>query len=335
MTTARARAASLFALLLLLTLAVTVLPSGPSHAAATSVARPAATATATQATADPAHPYSDPVWFPLRNPAKVGCVYSNCPGPYHGYWAILYAGQLDDPIYPAGAGVFHVGAISPGCPTSATSGSAAGTWVWVDHGPAGVTMYEHLNRVLATEGQLVTPETEIGTMGHSGEAAPCHTNYVHVEWRNQRLGGTRLVIPTLRGCTGSTQTGYPAALGYSSWNSIPNMQVTVPALTNACMPAAWDQTPNQPYFNVIRGPKQLTIYPSARPAGTERWRVRVEMYHPTLHGYGMPAYYDHLPTTATTRLINLSTGYNYRLSISFHNASGWSRWAYNKVVAPA
>jgi murein DD-endopeptidase MepM/ murein hydrolase activator NlpD len=344
MTTARARAASLIALLLVATsLLVAALPSAHSRAGtgsavgAVSTALPAVVtaAAASSTVGDPAHPYSDPVWFPLRKPAKVGCVYSNCPGPYHGYWAILYAGNLDDPIYPAGAGVFHVGTINPVCPTGTTSSGAAGTWVWIDHGPAGATIYEHLNRVLAREGQLVTPATEIGTMGHSGEAAPCHTNYVHVEWRAQRLGGTRLPIPSLYACLSGGPQTFPAALGYSSWNSIPNLQVTTPALNDGCMPAAWNQTPNQPYFNVIRGPKQLTIYASARPAGTERWRVRVEMYHPSLKKYGMPTYYDHLPTTASTRLVNLSSGYNYRVPISFHNASGWSRWAYNRVVAPA
>jgi len=32
--------------------------------------------------------YSAPEWLPLRSPARVGFVQTNCSGPYHGYWAI-------------------------------------------------------------------------------------------------------------------------------------------------------------------------------------------------------------------------------------------------------
>jgi hypothetical protein len=342
MTTARARAASLFTVLLVVTtLLVTALPSmhsraaAPRSAGAHSLAVPAvvsAAATTSSAVGDPAHPYSDPVWFPLHGGVTVGCVFSNCAGPYHGYWAIDFGGQLDDPIYAPGAGVFHIGTIDNTCPVS---GSKPGTWVWIDHGPYGVTIFEHLNRVLATTGQLVTPATQIGSMGRNGNTYPCHAVYTHIEFRSQRLAGTRLPIPTMSACLSGGQQPFPSALGYSSWNSIPNMKVTTPNTATTCMPAAWNQTPNQPYFNVIRGPKQLTIYASARPAGTDRWRVRVEMYHPSLKRYGMPVYYDYLPATASTRLTGLSSGYNYRLTISFHNASGWSRWAYNRVVVPA
>ena len=129
MPTARARAASLSTLFLLVALVLTALPAAPSHAAATG-ARASAPASApaagpravtSSAAPDPAHPYSDPVWFPLRNTARVGCVYSNCPGPYHGYWAIDFGGALDDPIYAAGAGVFHIGAVDHSCPASGTT----------------------------------------------------------------------------------------------------------------------------------------------------------------------------------------------------------------------
>jgi hypothetical protein len=335
MSSARTRAAFLFALLLLVALALTAVPAAPSRArvsGSVAAAVPASvTATTTAATPDPAHPYSDPVWFPLRNPAKVGCVYSNCPGPYHGYWAILFGGNADDPIYAAGGGVFHIGKLSPGCPAS---GVTAGTWVWIDHGPAGATVYEHLNHVLATEGQLVTPGTEIATMGHSGETYPCHTYYVHVEWQAQRLGGTKLPIPSMFACVGSTPKSYPAALGYSSWNSIPNMQVSTGTLTSSCMPNSWS-TPSRPTFALARGYRAAYVSPSARPTGTERWRDRVEEYHPSLHAYGLPTYHDHYPTTSTTTLTGLTNGHTYRISVAFHNASGWSAWATTQTVIPS
>src|SRR5947207_208499 len=76
--------------------------------------------------------------------------------------------------------------IGHSCPAT---GHEPGTWVWVDHRPACVTSYEHVNGVLATDVQLVTPATEIGTMGHNGNTAPCHAVYTHMEFRAQRLGG--------------------------------------------------------------------------------------------------------------------------------------------------
>jgi peptidase M23-like protein len=332
MTTRRLRATALLTgLLVAIALLVTALPSAPSRAAApASTTASAAAVLVSAATPDPAHPYSDPVWFPLHGGVKIGCVYSNCPGPYHGYWAIDFGGQLDDPLYAAGAGVFHIGAIDNTCPAT---GTKPGTWVWIDHGPAGVTSYEHLNRVLATEGQLVTPATEIGTMGHNGNTAPCHAVYTHMEFRAQRLGGTRLPIPTMYGCVGGTKEAFPAAFGYSSWNSVPNMTVTTPNLTTTCMPSV-NATPNRPHITVVRGVRSALVTPEARPAGTERWRVRVEMYHPSLHRYGLPTYNDHLPTTPAVRLLNLSSGYTYRISAAFHNGVGWSAWAYSWLVVP-
>ena len=125
---------------------------------------------------DPEHPFSDPVWWPLRDPARVSCAKTNCEGPYHGYDAIDFIGELGAPVHAAGAGILHIGGVSAGC---GSVDGHAGTWVWVDHGPAGSTRYYHLDTITASEGDYVTPATQIGTMGHSGDAAPCTTNYLH------------------------------------------------------------------------------------------------------------------------------------------------------------
>ena len=59
------------------------------------------------ATVDKAHPYSNPVWFPLRTPTQSDCEKSN-PGCfhngayYHGHWAM----DIDElPPYPKNAPV--------------------------------------------------------------------------------------------------------------------------------------------------------------------------------------------------------------------------------------
>ena len=126
--------------------------------ASTGAGSPAALAEATPAAASSwaasgARPFSDPLWFPLREPARVSCTYSNpgtpaypagC-GDYHGYWAMDLLGDRGDPVHVAGAGVLHIGARDTSCRTSGSESS--GTWVWVDHGGGVVTKYNHLDSI--------------------------------------------------------------------------------------------------------------------------------------------------------------------------------------------
>ena len=121
-------------LLLLAVLAVVVPPPA--------LLAPADAATLT--TTSSAHPYGDPVWFPLRNPASVGYAKSGCGTKSdHGYWAIDFLGTRGDPVYAAGAGIAHIGGNSGACVTSGSDNNG-GRWVWVDHGAGVVTKYHHL-----------------------------------------------------------------------------------------------------------------------------------------------------------------------------------------------
>lgn len=296
-------------------------------------ASPALASAASPTAGDPAHPYSDPIWFPLRDPARASCAVSNCAGPYHGYQAIDWLGDLDAPVHPAGAGVFHVGAVRSTCPTSGTN---AGTWAWVDHGPAGVTQYHHLNRILVADGALVTPATVIATMGHNGNVYPCKTNYLHMEYRAERLSGPRLAIPSMRACTGTRAISLPSAMGFANgWNSIkPNVHYT-PAVDNSCLPTSWSLTPSKPTMSVVRGDRSVRVTPSARPAGVNAVRVRIELYHPSLHKYGLPTYRTIPATQRWTTFGGLLAGRIYRFTVSFHNASGWSAWATTRTAVPA
>lgn len=340
MTTARVRSATalLTALFLLAALLVTVLPAQPSRASTgpgdlpTTVVVPGSSfAVIKPGAPNRYHPYSDPVWFPFRSSVRVGCVYSNCAGPYHGYWAIDFGGTLDEPVYAAGAGVFHVGSLDHSCPAS---GVTAGTWAWIDHGAAGITRYHHLNRILAKEGQLVTPATEIGTMGTNGNIAPCKVAYLHMEWHSMDRNVVRLPIPAMWACEGSSKVSYPSALGYTAWNSVPNNQVHTPVLTGSCLPESWGLTPSQPSMTLTRGTKAAVVTPSARPAGADKWRHKLEEYFPSLGKYLLLSYGDHAPTTASTTLSGLDSGRTYRVSVAFHNASGWSTWAPAGTVIP-
>ncbi len=226
MTTARRR-------LLLVTLAVSLLLAiGPGPVAAAPVGTATATASSSVWPPDPARPFSDPVWLPLRDPARVSCTYRNCTDSggayYHGYWAVDFLGERGDPIHPAGAGVLHVGAVDGSCRTGTTESS--GTWVWIDHGGGVVTKYNHLDSVTpGLDGQLVTPETQIGTMGHSGDHAPCVTDYLHFEVRTGGVTGPRVDPGRLWGCRGTSRVAFPDSWGATSWNDLEKAQEWTPA----------------------------------------------------------------------------------------------------------
>ena len=298
-------------------------------APATSAVAPAVAAAAGS---DPAHLYSFPTYFPLRNPAKVSCVYSNCPGKYHGHWAINYIGHKDDPIYAIGAGIFHIGGIAPKCGVSKVT---QGTWVYVDHGAGGVTRYMHLDKVVATEGEHVTPDTVIGLMGGSGNTN-CTTAYTDIEWRAVRVAGTREPIPTMSACQGYSVMSLPKALGYTSWNSMPYNKITTPQFDNSCHPT-WNQTPNRPTVTPVRsGSGTILVKVSARPAGTTAVRVWMEEYHPSLHAYdSIPTLRDISVTHIGTHFGHLLNGRTYRFSVAYKNSAGWSNWAVVKYLAPA
>jgi len=220
-------------------LALTLLLASPLGGAlpteaSTSPAPAGAAATATAADPpDAAHPYSDPVWSPLRTPARVNCVRTNCAGPYHGYWAIDFIGNLGDPLYAAGAGIFHIGGINRTC---AVNRATAATWVWIDHGAGRTTRYQHLDTVLPREGQLVTPMTKIGTMGHSGyKCSNSPPNYLHMEYRIQGATGPRVAPRAMTTCLSNgprvsmpsrgllmgTLSGLRTSKSYPTWNDVP------------------------------------------------------------------------------------------------------------------
>jgi murein DD-endopeptidase MepM/ murein hydrolase activator NlpD len=316
---------------LLLALALLAVAAAGSVSPLAQPAR-AATTDASSPVGDPAHPYSDPVWLPLHQSAGVSCVVTNCPGPYHGHWAIDFIASHGDPVYAAGAGVFHVGAVDRTCPTK---GVTAGTWAWVDHGAGGVTRYHHLDSLVAKEGQLVTPATVIGTVGHWGQQAPCHTNYLHFEVRSERLSGPFTAIGTLNACDQTARVRYPSALGYASWDDIPKDTKRVASTGTGCMPAAWSSTPTRPSVVVQRGSHAITLTPSARPAGTDAVRVRLEHYHPSLKKYLVEKYRTIPASQRATTFGGLTDGHTYRLTASYHNAAGWSAWASTKTAVPA
>jgi hypothetical protein len=306
--------------------------------------------------ADPpsaAHPFSDPIYSPLRVPARVNCVRTNCPGPYHGYWAIDFISSLREPafgrshdvLYAAGAGVFHIGDVDTRCRTTAT----AGTWVWIDHGGGRTTQYSHLNDVLAREGQLVTPATRIGTIGHSGYVCT-GLNYLHMEYRVGGITGTRVPPEIMLACVGNRRVSMPSeGLGraYAEWNLVPTNQnprtglkpnVFTPQATNQCLATSRGAaTPNRPAVTGGGGTASAMISWGAVPAGVDHTIVTIDRWLPSLGRWSQSA--DRYRTVAgrvsSTRFTGLRSGKLYRLRATTHNGAGYSAWSEYVKVTPA
>ena len=294
----------------------------------------------TTAAPSAAHPYSDPLWFPLREPARISCVYTNCTqpdgDPYHGYWAIDLLGNLGDPIYAAGAGVLHVGARGDGgCHSGAAD--ASGTWVWIDHGGGVVTRYNHLDTITATEGQLVTPATRIGTMGHE-ETTPCTANYLHFEVRTGGITGARIDPGALWGCDGTTRRSYPAAFGYSSWDDMPKAKVYSPTLTNSCVPSSNATTAAPIPVAATRGNSTVRVAwtePAAAATAVDHYTISSEVWGPSISAWHSLSYRTVPATQLATTFRGLENGRTFRFRVVAHDAAGNSAWTAYVKDTPA
>jgi hypothetical protein len=183
------------------------------------------------------------VWSPLRTRSRISCVRTNCPGPYHGKWAIDFLDtdrSTFDPLFAAAPGIVHIGEIT-GANACIPGTTSYGTWIWIDHGNGRTTRYTHLNSVLVKNLQRVTPRTKIGIMGHSGNNFPCRVEYLHMEFR---VDNVRVKPPAMFSCVGARRVSLPSFLGYREWNVVPTnlriitgtkRNVYTPAATNACM----------------------------------------------------------------------------------------------------
>jgi hypothetical protein len=271
------------------------------------------------------HPFSDPVWSPLRQPAVVSCVRTNCPGPYHDYAAIDLLGDFGDPIYAAGAGIFHIGGIAPGC---ASGPPTRGTWVWIDHGPAGSTRYHHMDTILAQDGQYVTPATQIGTMGSSGDTSPCAGAYLHFELRDSEEDWVQQPLPDFLACTTSGIVRLPDHIGFPRWDDIPNKEYSTPFSGNGCLPTSWAQTPEQPPpVTLDPGVGSMTVRLPDPPPGVDDVRVRLQLFHPSLDEYGLIHELSAAPSAPSVTFDDLLTNRRYRAVVSQHNSVGWSAWS--------
>jgi hypothetical protein len=301
-----------------------------AHAAASAGILPTA---AVDTGASPAHPFSNPIWYPLRAPAMVSCVHGNpgCRSPlYHPNWAMDLNALRDEPsrpVYAAGAGILHIGSQSSSC--TAKGQATLGKWVWIDHGAGVASKYLHLDTITATDGEYVTPRTQIGTVGHTGTACGTQVNYLDFIVFHYGLSGTQVEVTSLRGCTGYGAQVWPRALNsrFRVWNSVPYKGLTMPASTNNCLPHNAPSTPATPSRLTLRrtGSGKLTASWPAAPAGDRVSREMLEIdVHHNNGNFGSRIYQPVSTARTSTVVSGLANGRTYRIRVSYYNSNGWS-----------
>lgn len=314
----------------LVVLAVTAGVTLPPAANATAPA-PAASWGNPRVVANHAPEFTSPSWLPLRRPAKVSCVKTNCRVTgerNHGHWAIDFLGSRGDPIYAAGYGVAHVGARFNGC---ARGKAKRGNWVWVDHGAGEITAYTHLHSISIYEGQPVTPATILGRMGKTGTCGP---NYLHFE---RRLGGLHgdyqypgIGVACLRG----RQRQFPAVLGYRNWNQLP-IRPMRKAVWSEGVGCSWAP-------RAVATPAAFTLVRRWRTAakvtwapiwgGGARYAISVRKFQKTTGRWGPPRY--RYTKRATMVVRGLRPHQHYRVGVAASRGGATSPWTAPVTVRP-
>ncbi len=320
-----------------------------------------------------ANPYSDPIWFPVRDKVQIACVGNHdaanndrtangkCDHDHHGYFGMnidSLGGVADNPVvYAAGAGI--VEAVTSPLERACGGPSGSGNTIVVDHGGGVVSVYEHLKRFYVHVGDHVYPSTKIGLMGASGQ--PCHADgsphnaYLDFQIRHEGGGyltATTMNVRVLRGCTGS-QTGsqvWPAGLniGAKYWTDVAYKTHIDTSSTGACYPSAPAATPVlQPRPKIIAASHYARVnLPSVR--GANRYMIQTEIFHTSTRSWGAPCSpygsahctvgYTAAPGSFTHRAVTgLLVGRDYRMRLSVHNSRGWSRpsrWVFVKPAVP-
>ena len=318
------------------TLALLLAPSAPAGA---STVLPGATT---------AHPFSDPVWWPLRTEAHMDCYYGNpgCRNPiYHTNWVLDVVSadrttrRAHEPVYAMGAGILHYGVHADiGCGHS----QSRGNWLWIDHGNGVISWYGHLAWPFSVpDGSYVTPRTQIALIGNSGYSRCRIYPMLHyidiVVKRNNSTGalnGNFSEMRQLYACVNGVRKSWPAQLSgrWQRWNDVPYSNKTphvIPASdrNHDCIPAH-PATPNQATGVRLQrsGTDALTAswtLPRTGPAPTSIV-VLIQEYHPSIHRW-LDLRKHLLPGNRTaTAFTALHHKHQFRVRINFHNGVGYS-----------
>jgi hypothetical protein len=317
----------------------------PSAAAAASMVSPHTVSTT--------HPYSDPIYYPLHDfSARMDCVVSN-PGCTSGHTDQAMTLQTPKPgtqggignyvhvnVYPAGAGIVHIGAHATSCGPNAP---ALGNWVWIDHGGGLVTRYAHLVNMQVTEGEYVDVNTVLGQTGDSGEKT-CGYWYLNFQLKGGGFQyGTPLPLRTLTGCDEATSAPITlptvANAAWKTFNDVPKGDY-LPASGTGCLPTGTPATLSKPTIGALTqsGTGALTVHWSKPVHRPNKIQIEVRLYHPANNTWEtVVAKNLTVGTTIPTSYLvkGLISRSKYDARVSFHNGVGWSlpsNWSATQTV---
>ncbi|WP_375489075.1 M23 family metallopeptidase [uncultured Jatrophihabitans sp.] len=287
--------------------------------------------------ASPAHPYSDPTWWPASTETTMGCYRGNsgCGGDHSTYiWDIVAKkGIYTSPVFAMGAGIVHIGATHTGCGHA----QSRGDYLYIDHGNGVLTYYGHLGRILVRSGQYVSPRTTLAYMGNSGYAG-CHAHpwlrYVMVA---KKIGGEAhgryVEITHTLACpsNGGARVTWPQQLPRgraSHWNAVHN-ETPIPATSSSrsCIPVP-TRTASRPTVTAAARHGQSTVYAawtrSSSSFHVSSTVVTLSMYHPSIHRWLAYSHQWLSGATTVTRFHHLHHKRHYAVTVQVRNAWGYS-----------
>ncbi len=144
---------------------------------------PTTPSTPTQPTPSPANPAADRSW---PTPGNFTVNTANKPGEGEGEFGTSRGGgaRTHKGIDINGREGDPIESMRPGKVTFAGDGGAgAGNMIIIDHGGGLETRYLHLQNINVREGQQVTEDTKIGTMGRTGNTPAAGDTHLHFETR--------------------------------------------------------------------------------------------------------------------------------------------------------
>ena len=252
-------AASRTAALILTVLLIFLIPSlGPSSRGSVKASAPNPAATAS----------GDLSWLPLREPAWINCTRDN-PGnnpncdDYHPYWAIDFEADKGDPVY----------ATRPGEVVTVRTGASCdlldpidnpGNYVEIAHEDGRLSQYMHLDDVLVEMHQWVGPETQIGTVGNTGDVRSFRDcDFYHLHYA-EKLNGLHVEPASMLACNAHVIVEYPAHFGHS-WDDIPSHEHQVVSDGTECLPGERDliSASGGAEFLIVRGERREIRSPHA------------------------------------------------------------------------
>lgn len=310
---------------------------------------PAAHAAVLMPGASLAHPYSDPVWWPVRTETKMMCYHGNpgCRNPVqHITWLMdivstdFSTRRPHEPVYAMGAGILHYGVHHD---TGCGGENGRGNFIYIDHGNGTLSWYGHMAWPFSVpDGAYVTPQTQIGLMGNSGywncrTYPTLHELDIAVKHNstNGHLNGTYVELHHLFACVRGVRQSWPEQVNsrWQKWNDVPNSLHVEPHIlpasdrNHSCI----SKTPATPSRTTIvhlrrSGTDALRAtwtIPTTGPRPTSTV-VMIQEYHPAIRRWTELRKHVLAPTRTSTSFGALHHKHSFRVMVTFHNGVGYS-----------